>query len=127
MARDIITVNNYTYENTDCAGVVAITPKAVTVANGIEIQKAFGNKDNSLHITVNNTGNAANTLVIKAGEKQNAIMGDCTIALATGVNEVVLNRDMARFERKDGSVYLDFGTGFTGTIYASAEKAGLGS
>ena len=126
MARDKITVNNYTYEATDSVGVVAITPQTVTQANGIEIEKAFANKDNSLVVTVNNTGSAS-TMVVKAGQKQNAIMGDCTIALASGVNEVALNRDMARFENIDGSVYIDFGSGFTGTIYACAEKAGLGS
>jgi hypothetical protein len=126
MARDKITVKNYTYEATDSVGVVAITPKTVTQANGIEIEKAFANKDNSLVITVNNTGSAS-TMVVKAGQKQNAIMGDCTIALASGVNEVALNRDMARFENIDGSVYIDFASGFAGTIYAVAEKAGLGS
>lgn len=127
MARDIITVNNYTYEATDSAGVVAITPQTVSVANGVEIQKAFANKDNSLKITVNNTGSSASTMIIKAGEKQNAILGDCTIAIATGINEVALNRDMARFENRDGSVYIDFGAAFAGTIHACAEKAGLGS
>lgn len=127
MARDKITVYNYTYENTDSAGVVGITKQAVTQANGIEISNAFENKDNSLIITIDNTANAASTVTIKAGEKQNAILGDCTLALQTGINSIALNRDMARFENKDGSVYLDFATGFTGNIWASAEKAGLGS
>lgn len=126
MARDKITVYNYTYEATDCVGVVSIAPKSVSTANGIEIEKAFANKDNSLKITVNNTGSAS-TVIIKAGEKQNAILGDLTIAVASGVNEIALNRDMARFERIDGSVYVDFGGGFAGTIYATGEKAGLGS
>lgn len=127
MARDKITVYNYTYENTDSAGVVAITKQAVTQANGIEISNAFANKDNSLIITIYNTASAASTVTIKAGEMQNAILGDCTLALKTGINSIALNRDMARFENKDGSVYLDFATGFTGDIWASAEKAGLGS
>ena len=126
MARDKITVKNYTYEATDSVGVVAITPQTVSQANGIEIEKAFACKDNSLIVTVDNTGSGS-TMIIKAGEKQNACLGDCTIALASGINEVALNRDIARFERKDGSVYIDFASGFTGTIYACAEKAGLGS
>lgn len=126
MARDKIIVHNYTYEATDSVGVVAITPQTVSQANGIELEKAFANKDNSLIITVNNTGSGS-TMIIKAGEKQNAILGDCTIALTEGINEVVLNRDMARFENRDGSVYIDFASGFTGTIHACAEKAGLGS
>ena len=126
MARDIITVKNYTYDATDSVGVVAIAPQTVSQANGIEISKAFSVKDNSLVVIVENTGSAS-TMIIKAGEKQNASLGDCTIALDAGVNAVALNRDMARFENVDGSVYIDFGTGFTGTICAVAEKAGLGS
>lgn len=124
MARDIIQVNNYVYEATDCAGVVAIEKQAIS-ANGIEIANAFAVKDNSLKVTVENTGSAG-TVTIKAGEKQNAILGDLTIAVDSGINEIALNRDMARFENIDGSVYLDF-TGVTGNIWAVAEKAGLGS
>lgn len=126
MARDKITVNNYTYEATDCAGVVAIEPQDVSLVNGIEIVKAFANKDNSLIIIVENTGSAG-TVIVKAGEKQNAILGDLTVAVAPGVNAIALNRDMARFENIDGSVYVDFAGGFAGKIYAVAEKAGLGS
>lgn len=126
MARDKITVKNYTYEATDSVGVVAIAPQTVTQANGIELSKAFSVKDNSLVVIVDNTGSAS-TMIIKAGEKQNASLGDCTIALDAGINAVALNRDMARFENVDGSVYIDFGAGFTGTICAVAEKAGLGS
>lgn len=126
MARDKIKVYNYTYDTTDCVGVVAVSKQTVTQTNGIEIEKAFANKDNSLVITVDNTGSVS-TMTIKAGEKQNAMLGDCTVALEAGINHVALNRDMARFENIDGSVYIDFTDGFTGNIWAVAEKAGLGS
>lgn len=126
MARDKIKVYNYTYDTTDSVGVVAIAQQVVTQANGIEIEKAFANKDNSLVITIDNTGSAT-TATITAGTKQNAVLGDCTIALEAGINHIALNRDMARFENIDGSVYIDFADGFTGNIWAVAEKAGLGS
>lgn len=133
MTRDAITVQTMTYDATDSVGSVAVTKQAVTQANGIEIQNAFAEKDNSLKIIIENTttsGNAAaaSTVTIKAGEKQNAKLGDSIIALGAGETVVISPiRDMARYERNDGSIYLDFGSGFTGNIYAIGEKVGLGS
>ena len=128
MARDKIQVQTMIYDATDSVGSVAITKQAVTQANGIEIENAYAEKDNSLKIIVENTANSASTLTIKAGDKQNAILGDSIIALAaSGVTVISPIRDGARFERTDGSIYIDFGTGFTGNIYAVGEKAGLGS
>lgn len=128
MARDKIQIQTMTYDATDSVGSVAITKQAVTQANGIEIENAYAEKDNSLKIIVENTATSASTLTILAGDKQNAKLGDSTIALAaSGVTVISPIRDMARYERTDGSIYLDFGTGFTGNIYAVGEKAGLGS
>lgn len=133
MARDKIQIQTMTYDATDSAGSVAVTKQAVTQANGIEIEKAYSEKDNSLKIIIENTTTvssaaADSTVIIKAGEKQNAKLGDLTIALGAGKTVVISPiRDGARFERNDGSIYLDFGSGFTGNIYAVGEKAGLGS
>lgn len=134
MARDEITLQYVTYDAKDSVGSKKIAKQAVTQANGIELKNAFQAKDNSVVITIETTYSSADsTLTIKAGEKQNAKLGDATVALAKAttagatVTEVRLNRDMARFERKNGSVYLDFSSGFTGNIWATAEKAGLGS
>lgn len=134
MARDEITLQYVTYDKTDSIGSKTITKQAVTQANGIEIKNAFAAKDNSVVVNIETTYSSADsTLTIKAGEKQNAKLGDGTVALKKAttagatVTEVRLNRDMARFERKNGSVYLDFSSGFTGNIWVTAEKAGLGS
>ena len=128
MARDKIQVQTMIYDVTDSVGSVAIIKQALTQANGIEIENAYNEKDNSLKIIVENTANSASTLTIKAGDKQNAILGDSIIALtASSVTVISPIRDGARFERTDGSIYLDFSTGFTGNIYAVGEKAGLGS
>ncbi len=129
MARDKIKLNYYKYDKTDRAGSVAVTPHTVTQANGITLKNAFAGKDNSvvLHVT-NSSTSADSTVTIKAGEKQNASLGDLIIPAPKGTEvAIVLNRDMASFEKLDGSVDIDFATGFTGTIYATAEKAGLGS
>jgi len=129
MARDKIQLNYYKYDKTDRAGSVAVTPQTVTQANGITLEHAFAGKDNSvvLHIT-NSSTSTDSTVTIKAGEKQNANLGDLIIPAPKNAEvAIVLNRDMASFEKLDGSVDIDFATGFTGTIYATAEKAGLGS
>ena len=129
MARDKIQLNYYKYDKTDRAGSVAVTPQTVTQANGITLEHAFAGKDNSvvLHVT-NSSTSADSTVTIKAGEKQNSNLGDLIIPAPKSAEvAIVLNRDMASFEKLDGSVDIDFATGFTGTIYATAEKAGLGS
>lgn len=127
MTRDAINLQYVTYDVTDSVGSKAITKQPVTQANGIAINNAFKAKDNSVVITIETTYSSADcTLTIKAGEKQNAALGDGNVTLKkSAVTEIRLNRDMARFERADGSIYLDFSSGFTGNIWVTAEKAGL--
>ncbi len=128
MARDKIKVQTMVYDVTDSVGSVTIDKQTVTQANGIEIENAFGEKDNSLKIVIANTASSDSTVTIKAGDKQNSQLGDSIVALTQNAETVISPiRDMARYERNDGSIYLDFGEGFTGTIYAVGEKAGLGS
>lgn len=128
MARDEISLQYMTYDATDSVGSANITKQTVTQANGIKLKNAFACKDNSVKIIVDNTAASDCTLTIKAGEKQNAILGDSVIALKqSSITVVSPLRDMARYENKDGSIDIDFSASFTGTIYAVAEKAGLGS
>lgn len=126
MARDSINLQHFIYDETDSVGTITITKQAVNVANGIEIKKAFAGKDNSVEILIENSSNADSVVTIKAGQKQNALLGDSHVTIGTGKTVALdLMRDMARYERADGSVYLDFATGFTGNVYAIARRAGL--
>lgn len=129
MARDEISLQYMTYDATDSVGSAQITKQNVVQANGIKIKNAFACKDNSLKIVIDNTyATSDSTLTIKAGNKQNSILGDSTVALVKSATTVIAPlRDMARYENSDGSIDLDFSTGFTGSIFAVAEKAGLGS
>lgn len=128
MARDEISLHYMTYDATDSVGSAQITEQAVTPANGIKLKNAFAGKDNSVKIIVENTASTDATMTIKAGDKQNAILGDSVIVLTANSKTVVSPiRDMARYEKADGSIDIDFSTGITGKIYAVAEKAGLGS
>ena len=125
MTRDAITLQYLAPDITDSVCSKAITKQSVTQANGIEIKNALAGKDNSCRVYIENTGSASEAY-IKAGEKQNACMGDHTLTLAaSAITAFDIVRDNARFERKDGSIYIDFASGFTGNIWADAVVAGL--
>ena len=124
MARDIIEVLKPVLDNSESVASVAITEQTVTQANGITIQDAFENKNNTLFIMVNNTGSDS-TVIAKAGNAYpNSMLGDLTLAVGAGTTAIQI-QDPSRFENADGTLNLDFGAGFTGTIYAVAKRAGL--
>ena len=64
-------------------------------------------------------------LTVKAGDAYpNSMLGDIVIELPAGISAIQL-QDLSRFEKSDGSIDLDFATGFTGNIYAIAKWAGV--
>ena len=126
MARDTIDVQNPVLDNSESVGTVKVTKTTVTQANGITVKKAFNNKNNTLFIHVDTTATSDSSLTIKAGDTYpNAILGDLTVALTKSAETVLQIQDPSRFENKDGSVNIDFASGFAGTIYAVAKRAGL--
>lgn len=131
MARDTVTVLLPTTDVTKSVQVGEIVKTAVTQANGINIANAFKNKNNSLEIFVENTTTASNvaaasTLTIKKGDKYpNSMLGDLTVAIGAGKTVAIEYLDMSRFEKTDGSVDLDFASGFTGNVWAVAKRAGI--
>ena len=125
MTRDSIDVQYPVLEHSESVANIAITKQSVTVANGITIKDAFSNKNNSLFIVIDNTSNATSLLTVKAGDTYpNSMLGDIVIELAKGVSAIQL-QDLSRFQKSDESIDLDFGTGFSGTIYAIAKWAGV--
>lgn len=126
MARDIIDVQNPVLDNSESVGTVKVKKTTVTQANGITVKKAFNNKNNTLFIHVDTTVTSDSSLTVKAGDAYpNAMLGDLTVALTKSAETVLQIQDPSRFENKDGSVNIDFASGFTGTIYAVAKRAGL--
>ena len=125
MTRDIIDVQYPVLDHSESIANIAITQKSVVVANGITIRDAFSNKNNSLFIVIDNTANTSSLLTVKAGDAYpNSMLGDIVIELPSGVSAIQL-QDLSRFQKTDESIDLDFGTGFTGTIYAIAKWAGV--
>lgn len=125
MTRDIINVQYPTLDHTESVANIAITAKTVVQANGITIADAFSNKNNSLFIIINNSGTTKSSLTVNAGNAYpNSMLGNIQIELPAGTSAIQLS-DLSRFEKADGSIDLDFATGFTGTIYAIAKWAGI--
>ena len=124
MTRDIINVQYPTLDHTESVANIGITAKEVTQANGITIAEAFSNKNNSLFIIIENSGTSS-LLTVKSGDSYpNSMLGDIVIELPAGISAIQL-QDLSRFEKSDGSIDLDFASGFTGKIFAIAKWAGV--
>ena len=125
MTRDSINVQYPVLDHTESVANIKITKTSVTQANGITIEDAFSNKNNSLFIVIDTTTAGGSLLTVKAGEAYpNSMLGDLVIELPNGTSAIQL-QDLSRFEKSDGSIDLDFGTGFTGSIFAIAKWAGV--
>jgi len=125
MTRDSINVQYPVLDHTESVANIKITETSVTQANGITIEDAFSNKNNSLFIVIKTSTAGGSLLTVKAGEAYpNSMLGDLVIELPNGISAIQL-QDLSRFEKADGSIDLDFGTGFTGTIFAVAKWAGV--
>lgn len=125
MSRDEINVQYPVLDHTESVANIAITKQAVTVANGIKIKNAFSNRNDSLFIVIDTTVNGGSLLTVKAGDAYpNSMLGDLVIELPKGISAIQI-QDLARFQKSDDSIDLDFGTGFTGSIFAVAKWAGV--
>lgn len=126
MTRDLINVQYPILENTQSVGELEITKSTVTQANGVAIKKAFANKNNTLLICVENTANADSQVTFKAGDMYpNAMLGDLTVDVTASAVNAFQIQDISRFENRDGSLNIDFKSGFTGKIYAIAKHTAL--
>jgi len=124
MARDIINVQYPTLDHTESVANICIEKTEVTPENGITIEEAFSNKNNSLFIVIENTASES-LLTVKAGDAYpNSMLGDIVIELPAGTSAIQM-QDLSRFEKADGSIDLDFAEGFTGAVYAVAKWAGV--
>lgn len=100
-----------------------VTPTSTTINStlvtaGVVIENANPEK---LVIRVANTAGSALAVTVKAGDSlYPAVLsgqGDLavTVALTSGVTELAA-LDSGRFLQSDGSLLIDFATGFTGTL-----------
>lgn len=125
MTRDIINVQYPVLDNTESVANIGITAAEVTAANGVTIKDAFSNKNDTLFIVIDTTTTGGSLLTVKSGEAYpNSMLGDIVIELPEGISAIQI-QDLARFQKADDSIDLDFGEDFEGTIYAVAKWAGV--
>ena len=127
MARDEITIQTPIMDNTESIGLKTITPKSVTVANGIVLKNAMACLNNTLFIVLSNTASSADsTIIFRKGDKYpNTMLGDLTLSVEKSSTTIFQVQDPARFVDNNGNINIDFGSEFTWTIYAIGKKVGL--
>ena len=125
MARTEITLQYPVSDETDTVQILEPTATTVVQVNGIKIKNAFACKDNTLTIVIVNTANSAKDITIKKGVYPNAILGDLKFSVKASSTTLVKIENPSRLEQTDGSLLIDFASGFTGTIYATGKHAGL--
>lgn len=126
MTRDLIDVQYPKVDSSQSIAAAKITKSSVTAANGIGIKKAFANKNNTLLVCVENNDDAATYITFKSGNAYpNAMLGDLKVDLLAETLNVFQIQDASRFENKDGSLNIDFASGFDGKIFAVAKSTAI--
>ena len=90
---------------------IAIQSSAIPAASDSEL----------LILQVANTAASPFTIIVRAGVQPPAfrtLLGDLTITVTNATTRLVGPFDNARHAQADGSINIDFGVGFTGTIAA---------
>ena len=121
MARVNVPLTNLTGN----AGLVQPAGTAIVQASGANIQMASGaipalSDAYLLVLQVANTGTTGFT-IIRAGVQPPSfrnLLGDLSITVTTATTWLLGPFDPSRFYQIDGSINVDFATGFTGTIAA---------
>lgn len=128
MTRDLINVQYPTLEDTISVSAAEITKTTVDASKGVAVKNAFANKNNTLMICVENADDSDSEITFVAGDNYpNAVLGDLTIPVLAETTNIYQIQDASRFENKDGSLNLDFKTGFDGTVFAVAKSTALNS
>lgn len=126
MTRDVISVQYPAVDDTQSVSSGEVTMTTVTPANGITIEDAFANKNNTLMICIENTSDSDSTVTFTAGDEYpNSMLGDLEADVLANTLYVFQIQDISRFENKDGSINLDFNSDFSGNIFAVAKSVDL--
>lgn len=124
MARTNLPTN--TLPGEAVAGLLDPTATAVDQANGMNVVLASGAipaapTARMLFLRVANTAASPFNAIVRAGAYPPAMrsgVGDLTVSVTNGTTKWIGPISSGRFAQADGSINLDFGAGFTGTITA---------
>ncbi|MBO6271609.1 hypothetical protein J6O48_02380 [bacterium] len=126
MTKDIINVQYPISDATQSVAATGISKTAVDPDKGVSIKKAFANKNNTLMVCVENTAQTDSKVTFLAGDAfPNAMLGNLEQDLLAKTTTVFQLQDISRFENKDGSLNLDFPSGFSGNVFAIAKSVAL--
>ena len=126
MAKDVISVYLPDVDASQSVAYTSVESFVVNPENGIVIEKATENKNNSLSILIENTSVSESKAIFVAGDTYpNSMLGDLEIPLEASTTTVCQLQDLSRFENRDGSISLEFPTEFSGNILAVAKRAGI--
>lgn len=113
--------------STDLAATgVLTTIDSTLVTAGLTITDFFNVRDNFSFIQVYNSDSSAHNITIKNGAYYpQSKAGDLTISVGATKTLLIPIDSSARFQQADGALYVDFATGFTGTIGAFGFQTAL--
>ena len=125
MSRDIIKVQYPVLDHSESIANIGIQKQTVNPENGITIEDAFTNIHTDVFFIIENNKAVNSDLTVKAGDAYpNSMLGDITIEIPVGVSAIYI-QDLARFQKTDYSLDIDFAKDFEGSIYAVAKWAGV--
>lgn len=127
MTRTDITLNTQSYDDS-IVTVTSTTIDASLVTAGLRVTNGFSVKNGSTRIRVTNTHSSPHNMLLRAGGYATGINGDVTYAVTNATTEyVIVNVYEGQLKQLDGSLYIDFSTGFTGAIEITGEATHLTS
>jgi len=128
MARTEKTVIKATRTNTPPASakITATTVDATLVTAGLSITDFFNVEEPRIHIY--NSAVGAKTITLVASTEATAIkggIGNFTLSIPATETHVLDQVESARFMQAAGALYVNFQTGFEGTIVAVGTSKGI--
>lgn len=128
MTRTEKTVMKATRTNTPPASkkITATTVNATLVTAGLSITDFFNVEEPRLHVS--NSADAAKTVTLVASTEATAIkggIGNFVLSIPAKETHVLDQVESARFMQAGGALFVDFQTGFEGTIVAVGTSKGI--
>ena len=128
MARTEKTVAKATRTNTppSSAKITPITIDSTLVTNGLTITDFFNVEDP--RIVISSSAVSAKTITLVASTAATAIkggIGNYTLSVPAGERHVIDQVESARFMKADGSLDVDFQSGFTGGLHVTGTAKGI--
>lgn len=120
MARTAVPYTNVSPGSIVVPTGTTIDPTNDHVINGADTEKTV--------LVISNTAASAHIVIVKAGVFPVAVssgQGDLSLSIAAGATGYFGPFESSRFKRNDGSVWLDFETGHTGTVTALSIPRGI--